>query len=85
MGANEHMSDTEIWVKDTGVGISEENQKKIFNLNSHVSTTGTAQEKGSGLGLIICKEFVEKHNGAIWVKSTLGKGSAFHFTLPKES
>ncbi|MCK5171384.1 MAG: PAS domain S-box protein [Bacteroidales bacterium] len=69
-------------VKDSGIGISEEDQKKLFRIDTHHSTPGLSNEKGSGLGLILCKEFVEKHGGKIWVKSEIGKGSVFYFTLP---
>lgn len=72
----------EVTVADTGVGISYEDQKKIFEPNSHHSTFGTKNEKGSGLGLLLCKEFVERNNGEIWVESTVGKGSKFKFTVP---
>ena len=70
-------------VKDTGVGIKIENVKKLFRIDSSYSTAGTAQERGTGLGLILCKEFVEKNSGRIWVDSKLGEGSTFSFTLLK--
>jgi len=72
----------EVTVSDNGVGISAENIQKIFSLDSNHSTPGTKGEKGTGLGLILCKEFIEKHNGKIWVESEVGKGSRFIFTLP---
>jgi len=72
----------EITVGDTGVGISEENIGKIFRIDSNHSTLGTNGEKGTGLGLILCKEFIEKHNGKIGVESKVGKGTRFIFTLP---
>ena len=72
----------EIMIKDSGVGIPEENVEKIFRANSNLSTRGTDGEKGTGLGLIVVKEFIEKHNGKIWVESEVGKGSKFIFTLP---
>ena len=72
----------EISVKDTGIGIAKEDIPKLFRIESKYSTRGTADEKGTGLGLILCKEFVEKHGGKIWVESEEGKGSAFYFTLP---
>lgn len=69
-------------VKDDGVGISEKNIGKLFNNETHFSTRGTNSESGSGLGLILCKDFVEKHGGNIWVESELRKGSTFYFSLP---
>jgi signal transduction histidine kinase len=72
----------EISVKDSGVGISDENLLKIFRIDSNHSTLGTSGEKGTGLGLVLCKEFIEKHGGKIWVESKPGTGSQFAFTLP---
>ncbi len=72
----------EITISDNGIGMNEEKLKELFKLSSDASTLGTAKEKGSGLGLILCKEFVEKHNGKIWAESKEGKGSDFKFTLP---
>ncbi|MCD4772547.1 MAG: PAS domain S-box protein, partial [Bacteroidales bacterium] len=69
----------QINITDTGVGIREEDIDKLFKIDSNISTTGTANEKGTGLGLILCKEFVEKNNGTISVESTEGKGSTFTF------
>ena len=71
-----------ISVSDNGVGISINNLDKLFDLTQKYSTRGTLEEEGTGLGLIICKEFVEKHGGTIWVESVPGKGSQFYFTLP---
>ena len=73
----------EVSVVDTGIGISQENIKKLFILDNQYTTKGTSDEKGTGLGLIVCKEFIEKSGGKIWVESELGKGSNFKFTLPK--
>lgn len=72
-------------VKDNGIGMADDIQKKLFDKVNPYSTRGTANEKGTGLGLILCKEFVEKNGGRIWVESTVGKGSTFWFTLPKAS
>ncbi len=72
-----------ITVSDNGVGMTEAQTKELFGLNTK-STKGTNDEKGTGLGLLICKEFVEMNNGKIWVESKLGIGSKFYFTLPKE-
>ncbi|WP_346854249.1 hybrid sensor histidine kinase/response regulator [uncultured Draconibacterium sp.] len=71
-----------IEVSDTGVGIPEENLSKLFNPNQHVTTYGTNRESGSGLGLVLCSDFVVKNNGKIWVESTVGKGSTFIVELP---
>lgn len=75
----------EIAVSDNGVGINKETQNKLFRIETNKTTIGTANEKGSGLGLILCKEFVEKHGGIIWVESEVGKGSCFYFTLPYQT
>ena len=77
-------NDTEqmITIKDEGTGISPENLLKLFRNTEHLTTYGTNGEKGSGLGLLLCKDFIEKHNGTIWAESELGKGSTFKFTLP---
>jgi signal transduction histidine kinase len=72
----------QISVNDTGVGISDENMKNMFLIGHSKSTLGTNREKGTGLGLILCKEFVEKHKGKIWVESKEGIGSTFHFSIP---
>ena len=69
-------------VEDQGKGISQKNQKKLFRVDESYSTTGTKQERGTGLGLILSKEFIEKHGGKIWVESEENKGSCFIFTLP---
>ncbi len=73
----------EVAIKDYGVGISEENLKKIFQPNTHFTTYGTNNEKGTGLGLNLCKEFVERHGGKISVESKQNQGSVFRFTIPK--
>jgi signal transduction histidine kinase len=73
----------EFSVEDTGVGISPENINKLFRLDIHHTTIGTSRERGTGLGLIICKEFVEKNGGRIWTVSEPGKGSHFNFILKK--
>jgi len=71
-----------IAVKDNGKGIPKEAQDKIFNKYTSYTTFGTASEKGSGLGLLLCKELVEKNNGTIWFESMAGIGTTFYFTIP---
>ncbi len=74
----------ELSVKDNGVGMEPNVVKNLFNLESNVSKPGTCGEKGTGLGLILVKEFVEKQGGKIWLESEVGEGSVFSFTLPVE-
>jgi PAS domain S-box-containing protein len=69
-------------VQDQGTGISAGNAEKLFRIDEKVSTPGTANEKGTGLGLIISKEFIGKHSGRIWFESEEGRGSTFYFSLP---
>lgn len=69
-------------VSDTGVGMDENRLNKLFKIDKNSSSRGTDDEVGTGLGLIICKEFIEAHQGKIWAESTLGKGSSFHFYIP---
>jgi signal transduction histidine kinase len=69
-------------VKDTGVGIAKKDIHKLFAIDNNFSTPGTRDEKGTGLGLILCHEFVEKNGGKIWVESEVGKGSNFIFLVP---
>lgn len=75
----------QVKVMDTGIGISKEDIKILFRIDVKITTQGTEGEPSSGLGLILCKEFVEKHGGKIWVESVPGKGSSFFFTLPATS
>ncbi|HZL09847.1 MAG TPA: tetratricopeptide repeat-containing sensor histidine kinase [Prolixibacteraceae bacterium] len=74
--------ETKISIVDTGIGIKAEAINKLFRLEESVSTIGLHNEKGTGLGLLLCKDFVEKHKGRIWVESEPGKGSSFSFTIP---
>lgn len=75
-------SQTTIEIKDTGVGIDGDNLDKLFGLENF-TTPGTSMEQGTGLGLLLCREFVEKNGGNIWVESRKGLGSSFFFSLPK--
>jgi signal transduction histidine kinase len=76
---------TKVNIIDTGIGISNDKVDKIFNVMSSKSTHGTRGESGTGLGLIICKEFIERNGGSISVLSETGKGSTFYFTIPNKS
>ena len=69
-------------VADTGIGISAETLPNLFRIDAKYQRSGTAGEKGTGLGLILCKEFMEKHGGKIWAESEVGKGTTIWFTLP---
>ncbi len=80
--AESNQSYVTITVSDNGVGISPTEINKLFDLSQKITSVGTENEKGTGLGLLLCKEFVEKHNGKIWVESQLGKGSDFKFEIP---
>jgi two-component system, sensor histidine kinase and response regulator len=75
---------TTIKIRDTGTGIRKEDQEKIFD-DEHFSKKGTKNEQGSGLGLTLCREFIEKHGGEIWFESEFGKGTEFSFTIPVEA
>ena len=69
-------------VKDSGCGIDEENQKKLLHTDTHFSTFGTNNEEGSGLGLLLCRDFAYKNGGDLWFTSTKGEGSTFFFSVP---
>jgi PAS domain S-box-containing protein len=71
-----------ISVSDNGIGIDSDTLTKLFDISHKITTQGTAKEIGTGLGLLLCKEFIEKHDGKIWVESKVGKGSEFKFTIP---
>jgi PAS domain S-box-containing protein len=73
---------TTIAVIDDGIGMRLEEKEKLFDISEFMSKPGTENEKGTGIGLIICKEFIDKHNGSIWIDSKLGKGSTFTFEIP---
>jgi PAS domain S-box-containing protein len=83
VSAHETPEATVVMVSDTGVGIPEATLPLLFDPGACITTRGTNNERGTGLGLALCREFVEKHGGVISVESTIGKGSRFMFTLPK--
>lgn len=83
--AKEEGKYTRISVKDNGIGISDEIMKKIFKIDQKIVSEGTDKEKGTGLGLILCKEFVERNGGQIFIKSEVGEGTEISFTLPTNS
>ncbi len=82
ISAEKRAEDILVSVADNGIGISPERVEKLFRIAENDSTPGTNNEKGTGLGLILCTEFVENHGGKIWVESKAEKGSTFYFTLP---
>jgi signal transduction histidine kinase len=81
--AKENSENVTISVSDDGIGIKPDKLAKLFDISHRQTTRGTEKESGTGLGLILCKEFVEKTGGKLWVESKAGKGSSFKFTLPK--
>jgi signal transduction histidine kinase len=74
-----------LYVKDSGVGISENNLQKLFKIDENYTQKGTNNEYGSGLGLILCKEFINLHNGSLSVESELKKGSEFKISIPLQN
>lgn len=81
--ATETDQDVQISIADQGIGINPERLSAIFEIDKRSNTTGTDNEQGTGFGLILCKEFITRHQGEIWVESTPGIGSIFTFKLPK--
>ena len=71
-----------IYISDSGIGMTKEKLNKLFDIAENTTSLGTKGEKGSGLGLILCKEFVLKHNGTITVQSEVGKGTKFTVSIP---
>jgi signal transduction histidine kinase len=82
---HEKQNELLISVMDTGVGIKKDRFEELFQIDKNHSTQGTKNEKGTGLGLILCKEFIEKHEGKLWIESEVDKGSTFYFTIPNDS
>ena len=79
---NDSLHEVHVTVADNGIGIEEKDLKKLFRIDAQYSTQGTSFEQGTGLGLMLCSDFIDRHNGEIWVDSVVGKGSQFHFTIP---
>jgi signal transduction histidine kinase len=82
INAEEKSENAIISVSDNGIGIKPDYLPKLFDISQLQSIKGTEEEEGTGLGLVLCKEFVQKHGGKIWVESEYGKGSDFKFTMP---
>jgi signal transduction histidine kinase len=83
--AQENNGQIKVSIQDNGIGIAKEDQKRLFDLLGENKNIGRSKEKGIGLGLVLCKEFVNLNKGEITVKSELGKGSTFYFTIPAKS
>ena len=83
VSAEEKDNEIIVSIKDNGVGMDSEKAKNLFDNQEHKSSMGTIGEKGTGLGLLLCKEFINKHGGRIWAESEPKKGSTFYFSLPK--
>jgi signal transduction histidine kinase len=83
IGANDKNEFWEIWFQDTGVGLTKESLQKIFFKEETFTTYGTNNEKGTGLGLMLCKEMVEKNEGSLRAESIVGKGTCFYCSIPK--
>jgi signal transduction histidine kinase/ActR/RegA family two-component response regulator len=81
VSAHQNNGFVQVNVTDFGLGINKINMKKMFDKNEFLSTPGTKNERGSGLGLILCREFIEKHGGKIWAESMVGSGTTISFTL----
>ena len=80
--AEESSGSVTVTVSDNGIGLKPDQIKKLFDISKVQSASGTEMETGTGLGLVLCKEFITKHGGKIWVESKYGKGTDFKFTLP---
>jgi signal transduction histidine kinase len=81
IGVNACEDFVEVYVQDTGTGISKEALQKI-NENNYFTTKGTASESGTGLGLMLCRDFLSRNSGQLFIESKIGEGSTFSFTLP---
>ena len=85
VSASQDTTTVSVTVADTGIGIPEDKIPLLFRIDAQFQREGTANEKGTGLGLILCKEFIEKNKGKIHVESQVGEGTSFTFCLPKAS
>jgi signal transduction histidine kinase len=83
INAHNNQSIVTVCITDSGIGMSETTRRKLFKIDEKISLQGTENERGTGLGLILCKEFVTINKGSITVDSELGKGSSFCISLPK--
>jgi signal transduction histidine kinase len=83
ISSGEYNNEIEMSVSDNGMGMSPEVLENLFNLDSSHKSKGTNNETGTGLGLILCKDFIERNRGTLTVESALGKGSTFRITVPK--
>jgi signal transduction histidine kinase len=84
INAHSYKNNLELSVSDNGIGMSHETISKLFKIDANLSSKGTENEKGTGLGLFLCSEFVKKHGGKIWAESEVGKGSVFKIVFPLE-
>jgi signal transduction histidine kinase len=82
ISSNKQEGEIIISINDNGVGIANEILDKLFQIDGVISTPGTQKEKGTGLGLILCREYLEKNKGVIWVQSVIKQGTTFYFSLP---
>ncbi len=83
ISCTDNQEDARLSVEDNGVGMGKEQLENLFRIDKHLSTPGTENERGTGLGLLLCREFIKRHGGEIRVESEPGKGSRFGFSLPK--
>lgn len=77
-------TEVQVSISDSGIGIDSDDLENLFQLSNSISNKGTANEDGTGLGLLLCKEFTEMNHGRIWATSEKGRGSTFYFTIPKQ-
>jgi signal transduction histidine kinase len=85
ISAKEYEHEARVTISDNGIGISQNDVKKLFNAATNFTIRGTENESGTGLGLVLCKDFIEKHDGRIWVESKVETGSSFTFSIPLQN